>query len=257
VTARLKLKPLRSALTQAGFLDARKEVREMMKAAHGDRDVLQCWMTRRLDGEPLPWLTGLTTFLGNTVRVDRGVYVPRFQTELVARRAIDRLPDGGLACDLATGSGALAVALGNARRAARVIATDIDGDACRCARKNGVEVYQGHLGSPVSVELHGCFDVVVAVVPYVPTDQLDFLPRDVRRYEPRVALDGGSRGLVFLEQAVWWAAVLLRQRGTLILELGGDQDRELLPILANAGFALADRLLDEDGDLRGIEASRL
>jgi release factor glutamine methyltransferase len=257
VTASIKAKDLRSALTRAGFPDAREEVREMITAADGDPDILHGWMTRRLDGEPLPWLTGVTTFLGNTVHVDRGVYVPRPQTELIARRAIDRLPDGGLACDLATGSGALAVAMANARRGARVIATDIDGDACSCARKNNVEVYQGNLGSPIPADLRGSFDVVVAVVPYVPTDKLEFLPRDVRRHEPRMALDGGSRGLIFLEQAVSWGARLLRQHGTLLLELGGDQDSELLPALAEADFTLTDRLFDEEGDLRGIEADRL
>ena len=110
----------------------------------------------------------------------------------------------------------------------------MDGDACRCAQKNGVEIYQGDLGRPIPGELRGHFDVVVAVVPYVPTDALVFLPRDVRRYEPVAALDGGRRGLEVLEQAVEWGRELLHAGGALILELGGEQDRELLPRLGDA-----------------------
>lgn len=243
-------------MTEAGFPDGRAQARELMQAARGDDDVLRSWLKRRVEGEPLSWLTGVTTFCGHTIRIDRGVYVPRYETEAIARRAIQRLPDGGLAADLATGSGAVAVALSRARPAARVVATDLDDDACRCARANGVEVYQGNLGAPIPTELSGGFDVVVAVVPYVPTDELVYLPRDIRRYEPRGALDGGVRGLELLQGAVRWAAVLLRRNATLILELGGEQDAHLEPALADAGFGPVDRIVDEDGDLRGIEAVR-
>jgi release factor glutamine methyltransferase len=245
-----------TALARAGFVDAREEAETLIEAARGDTDLLHGWLRRRLQGEPLPWLTGTSTFMGDVVCVDRGVYVPRAQTEIIARRAIKRLPEGGLAADLATGSGAVAVALRTARPSARIVGTDMDGDACRCAQKNGVEIYQGDLGRPIPGELRGHFDVVVAVVPYVPTDALVFLPRDVRRYEPVAALDGGRRGLEVLEQAVEWGRELLHAGGALILELGGEQDRELLPRLGDASFVLKESLYDEDGDLRGIEAAR-
>ena len=247
---------LANALARAGFIDAEDEARELIAAARGDANTLQGLAERRLSGEPLPWLTGYTTFLGHTVRVDPGVYVPRPQSELIAQRAIDRLPVGGLAADLATGSGALAVVLQRARPDARVVATEIAVDACRCARANGVEVYHGHLGLPIPTELVGRFDVVVAVVPYVPTEEMAFLPRDVQRFEPAVALDGGRGGLELLTQAVWWASVLLHDEGAVVLEVGGDQDAALMPMLTEAGFDLVDRLVDDDGDLRGIEAVR-
>lgn len=253
---RVDFKNLTSLLTQAGFIEAREEAHALIEAANGNVETLCRLATRRLNGEPLAWLTGSTCFLGNLVRVDRGVYVPRPQTEQLACRAIERLPDRGLAGDLATGCGAVAVALQNARPAARVLATDIDADVCRCARKNGVEVFQGHLGEPVPRDLFGCFDVVVAVVPYVPTGAIKFLPRDVRRYEPRRALDGGTTGLDLLEQVVRWGSILLHELGALIIELGGDQDEELLPTLSDAGFSVAGRLIDDDGDLRGVEAMR-
>jgi release factor glutamine methyltransferase len=135
-----------------------------------------------------------------------------------------------------------------------VVATDIDANAVRCAAQNGVEVFQGHLDEPVPSELVGRFDVVVAVAPYVPSDDIIFLPRDVRRYEPRQALDGGTDGTVVLKQVAVAGARLLHSGGSLLLELGGDQAARLDGPLEKSGFKLAERILDEEGDLRGLHA---
>jgi len=251
--ARAQRKALGLQLASAGFPAAAEEARDMIEAARGDPAILRCWASRREDGEPLEWLTGFTVFMGHRIRVDRGVYVPRPQTELIARRAIDALPDDGLAADLCTGSGAIAVALRGGRPDARVVATDIDPTACRCAAKNDVEIYQGYLAEPIPDDLVGTFDVVVAVVPYVPSDEIVFLPRDVQRYEPRAALDGGIDGIQVLEQAISSGARLLRAGGSLLLELGGGQDEQLAPAFQAAGFDVVDRLVDDEGDLRGVQ----
>ncbi len=229
----------------------------MIESSRDDPELLRCWTARRLNGEPLPWITGFATFLGHPVLVDPGVYVPRPQSELLAGRAIELLPERGVAADLCTGSGAIALALRNAHPRARVVATDIDVRAVACAAKNGIEVYHGHLADPLPETLFGQVDLVVAVVPYVPTDELAFLPRDVRRYEPRGALDGGANGTVLLEQALLSGAQLLHPGGSVLLELGGSQDEELLPLVKAAGLSLSGRLYDEEGDLRGIEATRV
>jgi len=230
------------------------EARELVAAAHADPERLEHWLARRLDGEPLAWITGSVVFAGARVRVLRGVYVPRPQTEPLVKRAVELLPTGGLAADLCTGSGAVAVALRRARPTARVVATDVDPEACRCAAENDVEIYQGHLGDPIPDALGGSFDVVVAVVPYVPSEALIYLPSDVQRFEPRRALDGGPGGTVLLEQAVWAGHRLLRPGGSLLLELGGDQDDLLTTVLRQAGFDRVRRLADEEGDLRAVEA---
>ncbi len=144
--------------------------------------------------------------------------------------------------------------LGPGAAGARVLATDIDPLACRCAADNGVEVYTGHLADPLPGELHGRFDIVIAVVPYVPSEELVFLPRDVRQHEPLRALDGGPHGTVVLDQAVRAAARLLRPQGSVLLEVGGDQDVALAGVLEESGFGPLVRHEDDEGDLRGIEA---
>ncbi len=216
-----------------------EEAEELIEAAGGDQQVLERLVARRVTGEPLAWVTGRTSFHGHRVLVHAGVYVPRGQTEALVRRAIQLLPADGMAADLCTGSGAIALALGRARPGARVVATDLDQAACRCAAANGVEVYAGHLAEALPGELRGRFDVVIAVVPYVPSEEIVFLPRDVRQYEPLGALDGGPHGTRVLEQAVRAAAGLLRPGGSLLLEVGGDQDGALAGVLQESGFGPA------------------
>ncbi len=247
---------LASRLAEAGCVAPDEEADELLEAAGADEYLLERLVSRRVSGEPLAWVTGSATFLGHRVLVHPGVYVPRWQTEALVRRAIELLPDCGLAADLCTGSGAIAVALSRARPNARVVATDIDPLACRCAADNGVEVFAGYLAEPVPDELRGRFDVVFAVVPYVPTEEIMYLPRDVREHEPLLALDGGPGGTRVLEQAVWSGAELLQPGGTLLLEVGGDQAEALSGVLTAAGFGPPRSYRDEDGDLRGIEAER-
>jgi release factor glutamine methyltransferase len=138
-----------SRLAEAGCVAPLEEADELIEAAGDDQGLLERLVARRVTGEPLAWVTGSVCFAGYRVLVRPGVYVPRWQSEPLAGRAVDLLPDGGLAADLCTGSGAIAVVLRRARSTARVLATDIDPDACACARDNGVEVFAGHLASPL------------------------------------------------------------------------------------------------------------
>lgn len=247
---------LAARLARAGCVAPFEEADELAAAAGGDDGALERLVARRVNGEPLAWVTGSVSFAGHHVLVHPGVYVPRPQSEGLVRRAVQVLPPTGLAADLCTGSGAIALALGRARPQARVVATEIDPVACACARANGVEVFGGHLADPLPADLRGRFDVVIAVVPYVPSAEIVFLPRDVREHEPLMALDGGPLGTGLLEEAVWAAAGLLRAGGTLLLELGGDQHDALQDVLAAAGFSSPRAHRDAEGDPRGIEAQR-
>lgn len=241
-------------LAAAGCLAAAEEADELLAAAGGEPARLASLVARRVAGEPLAWVTGTTIFAGCRILVHPGCYVPRWQTEALARTAVARLPAAGLAADLCTGTGALAAVLARRRPSARVVASDVDPLACACARDNGVEAYAGHLADPLPAEVHGRCDVVTAVPPYVPSGQLAYLPRDARDHEPPRALDGGADGAVVLRQVVAAAAGLLRPGGVLLVELGGEQDVVLAGPLASAGFSIPRRLEDADGDLRGLRA---
>jgi release factor glutamine methyltransferase len=248
---------LTEVLERAGFVAAAEEAGELIEAAHGDAPALDAMVTRRLTGEPLAWITGRADVCGQRLRVDPGVYVPRWQTELVAARAAARLPAGGVAVDLCTGCGAVAATLQAARPGARDVGTDLDPRAVASARANGVEAHEGDLFDPLPPDLRrpGAVDVVVGVVPYVPTAALPLLPHDTLTFETPRSYDGGPDGTTVLRRVVAGAPDVLRRGGALVLELGGDESDALGPDLARHGFADLDVLTDEDGDVRGIEAT--
>jgi release factor glutamine methyltransferase len=245
-----------AALQKAGCIAARDEAVELLAAARGDRGALRELVARRCTGEPLAWLVGWTRFCGERVRVRPGVYVPRPQSEQLAEEALAHLPRRGLAVDLCTGSGAIAVVLGHGRPGARVLATEIDPLAAACARDNGVEVFVGDMAAALPDEVRGRVDVVTAVVPYVPSDELRLLPRDVVAFEPKRALDGGVDGTELLRRAILESIVLLRSGGSLLLEMGGSEADLLAPLLAGGGYRDVRRLVDEEGDLRGLICRR-
>jgi release factor glutamine methyltransferase len=239
-------------LTEAGCIAASQEAEELIQAAAGDPDVLDDLVSRRTNGEPIAWLTGAVTFCGVRLFVAPGVYVPRWQTEPLARRAAKLLPSAGVAVDLCTGVGAIAAVLATAVPTARILATELDENAARCARRNGVEVFRGFLDDPLPRTFEGRVDLLTAVVPYVPTDSLRFLPRDVQAFEPRLALDGGSDGTDLLVEVVRRSTRWLRPGGWLLLELGGDQAEPIGRLLHDVGFEGVDAMADEDGDTRAI-----
>lgn len=237
-------------LEAAGCIAAGEESAEILAAAP-DPETVERWVRRRENGEPLEWVVGTSLFCGHRIRVDQGVFVPRRQSEELARRAAAVLPAGGAAVELCAGAGAIAVHLRSAVPDAMVIAVDCDLAAVRCARANGAVAVISDLGGSLR---SGRFDVVVAVAPYVPTTELDYLPADVRRYEPLLALDGGSDGLDVVRRVIATAARLLRPRGWVLLEIGGDQEDSATTTLATHGFETVGTWNDTDGHLRGIAA---
>ena len=239
-------------LTEAGCIAAFEEADELIQAAAGDAQLLDDLVSRRTNGEPIAWLTGAVTFCGITLFVAPGVYVPRWQTEPLARRAATLLPSSGVAVDLCTGVGAIAAVLAAAEPTAQVLATELDNDAVRCARRNGVEVFEGYLDDPLPRQFEHRVDVMTAVVPYVPTDSLRLLPRDVQTFEPRLALDGGVDGTELLVEVARRSPRWLRPYGWLLLELGGDQAEPIGHLLQELGFEGLDVMADEDGDPRAI-----
>lgn len=246
---------LAELLRGAGFIAAEQDARELLRCAAGDVERLTSIVARRLAGEPLAWIIGHAVFCDVEVRVDRGVYVPRCQSEHLARRAIERLPATGVAIDLGTGSGAIAKALMSARPGSRVAASDVDASAVTCARANGVEAFHGDLFAPLPITLLGGVDVVVGVVPYVPTPALALLQRDTFVFETTLSYDGGVDGTAILRRVLTDARRYLRHGGALFLELGAEQAKVLAVDLARLGYIDVDVLYDEEGDARGIEAT--
>ncbi|HVF33661.1 MAG TPA: HemK/PrmC family methyltransferase [Acidimicrobiales bacterium] len=215
----------------------------MTEAAGGDPHRLDGSVRRREEGEPVEWIVGWAPFCGIRVGLRPGVFVPRAQTEVLARAAAALVGPGSVAVDLATGSGAIGLVLLAA--GADVSATELDPTAVGCARANGLTVHQGDLDAPLPADLEGRADVLTANVPYVPTAALPRLPRDVLTHEPRLALDGGADGLDVVRRVLAVAPRWLRRGGSVLVEVGPDQ--------AGAAPAGARLHRDAEGDVRCLE----
>ena len=168
---------------------------------------------------------------------------------------MERLPADGAAIDVCTGAGAIAKTLMARRPQARVLATDLDERAVACARRNGVDAHRGDLLAPLPQALERSVDVVVGVVPYVPTPDLPLLQRDTLTFESTLSYDGGEDGTALLRRVVADGPRFLRRGGALLLELGGKQADALRDDLARLRYVDVDVLRDEEGDVRGIEAT--
>ena len=141
------------------------------------------------------------------------------------------------------------------RPGARVVASDVDERAVACARANGVEAFRGDLFAPLPATLKGEVDVVVGIAPYVPTPELGLLQRDTFAFETPLSYDGGDDGTAILRRVLRDGPRFLRPGGALLLELGAGQPEALADDLARLGYVDTATLVDEAGDVRGIEAT--
>lgn len=212
-------------------------------------------LERRAAGEPVAYITGHREFMGLDFLVGPPVLIPRPETELLVERALEALagwPGRRIAVDVGTGSGAVAVSLARLAPGCRVYATDVSAEALAVARENarrlGARVFfgRGDLLDPLRGVLHpGTVAVMAANLPYIPGSEMLELPRSVRDFEPRQALDGGPDGLAHYCRLVPQAGDFLAPGGTLLMEIGPDQagqaralvpppcwDAEVLPDLA-------------------------
>jgi release factor glutamine methyltransferase len=195
---------------------------------------------RRRAGEPIAYLLGRREFYGLPLAVGPAVLIPRPETELLVERALALLaPAAGAAVlDLGTGSGAIALAIKRHRPQARVVAVEssaaalaLAGANARCLRLQ-VELRQGHWLETVAGE---SFELIVSNPPYVAEDDPHLTQGDLR-FEPRDALVGGPDGLDAIRQIVLAAPARLARGGSLLLEHGLGQDRQVRELMERAGL---------------------
>ncbi|MCW2855632.1 MAG: prmC 2 [Marmoricola sp.] len=223
-----------AALRAAGCVFAEEEA-ALVLADGRDLDDL---LARRIAGEPLEQVLGWMDFDGIRIVLRPGVFVPRQRTVMLAEHAFERLPADGVAVDLCCGSGAIAAWLEDHAPNATIHATDIDSSAVACARVNLIDgiVHQGDLFEGLPAELRGHVHVVVANTPYVPTDELAFLPPEARDHEPLHTLDGGPDGLALLRRIAAEAAEWLRPGGHLLIEISERQTVAAFSAFSDAGL---------------------
>ncbi|MFJ4738519.1 putative protein N(5)-glutamine methyltransferase [Streptomyces sp. NPDC088775] len=227
-----------TVLRAAGCVFAEDEA-ELIVSTAADPASLAAMVERRVAGLPLEHVLGWAEFGGLRIAVDPGVFVPRRRTEFLVRQAAALAGPGAVVVDLCCGSGALGAALAALPGRVELHATDIEPAAVRCARRNigaAGEVYEGDLFEPLPRSLRGRVEILLANVPYVPTDDVGLLPPEARIHEPRVALDGGPDGLDVLRRVAAEAPRWLAPGGHLLVETSERQAARAEETVARSGL---------------------
>ncbi len=268
-------KTLKNAGVEAFGLEARllvaqaagKTVAQFMRdltlyAAPDFADRVREMTRRRLEGEPVAYITGGWEFYGVPLEITRDVLIPRPDTEVIVEAAIALFAGKNgkpRILDLCAGSGCIGCALAVHMPGARVVLVDNDHKAMTVCRrnvqKNNLEMRAICIEADATQKppmLLGKFDLLVCNAPYIPTAEIETLDASVKDYEPYRALDGGEDGLDIIRPVIALWKSVLRDSGTIMLEIGEGQAPAVTELLSQAGFAEIEALRDTGGTERVI-----
>jgi release factor glutamine methyltransferase len=217
---------------------------------------------QRRSGTPLQHVIGEVGFYGLRFRVDRETLIPRAETEELLDHVLKRASrDREMRClDLGTGTGVIAVCMARYLPQAHVTAVDISPAALHVARHNAalnqVEDRIEFIESDWFNRVEGSFDFIASNPPYIRTDDVGGLPKEIREHEPLVALDGGADGLERIRAIVSQIMHHLRPAGTVLMEVGHDQGARVKTMLEDVGLVYVEVERDMAGKERFISGRR-
>lgn len=268
---------IRSQLTAAGIADAGLEARLLVEAVtgtaridavrepgrevgSGDIGRLDAFLARRLAGEPVHRILGHREFHGIDLFLNEATLEPRDDTEAVVELALKAAgADRGRTLsilDLGTGTGAIALALLAERPHARATGVDLAVGAVKAARDNaeraGLADRFNAIQSDWFDRVAGRFDLIVSNPPYIRSDEIVGLTREVRLFDPASALDGGRDGLDAFRAIARGAAAHLGAGGWIVVEIGAGQECAAETVFERHGFRLADTARDLGGHTRAL-----
>ena len=230
----------------------------------GEKETLEKMIQRRISGEPLQYILEHQEFWSIDFKVDPRVSIPRPETELLVEQSLLILSRNSLrgipsVLEIGTGSGAIAIALAKEVKNIFLVATDISRDALVLAKENAktagvqhqIEFVNGDLFGPLRPSKgRKRFGLILSNPPYIVRPEIGSLAKEVRDYEPTIALDGGEDGLEFYRRIISGAPFYLREGGWLLLEIGWGQSEKIAEQIKRSGVFLKPQILP---DLSGIE----
>lgn len=215
-------------------------------------------LERRVNHEPIDKIFGFTEFFGLKFKVNKNVLTPRQETELLVEKVLGEIAQNkAKVLDLCTGSGAIAISIAKNSKA-DVLGVDISESALDIAKFNAeklgadVKFKQSDMFSRIGKKK---FDVIVSNPPYIKTDEIALLEKEVKNFDPSLALDGGEDGLYFYRIIASLAPKYLAQKGKLFLEIGKGQGAKLKKLLTD-NFENIKILKDYEGAQRIVVATK-
>jgi len=213
-----------------------------------DRQKYFALIERVKAGEPLQYITGKADFYGYEFKVTPDVLIPRFDTEVLVKTALDRLDEGSSVLDLCTGSGCIIISMCKEKNI-KGTGSDVSNAALKVAAENAGKLgaHCSWIKSDMFASVAGKYDMIVSNPPYIKTAVIGTLDKNVKDHEPMSALDGGEDGLDYYRIIARDAKEHLKEGGDLLVEIGYDQGEEVSALFAENGYADIEIIKDLSG----------
>ena len=218
---------------------------------------LRSWVKRRLEREPLQYITGFCDFYGREFSVNEHVLIPRPETDRLIDTVLEKVKglDSPSILDIGAGSGCIATTLGLEILGSTVLGIDVSEDAIGIANKNKEKLEAENVSfqkmNILEQRPEGEFDVLVSNPPYIPKGEMDGLMKDVKDFEPTVALTDQKDGLIFYKRFAEVGKEVVKSGGWIILEVGlEDHPSAVKNIFSESGFPDTELIKDYNGNDR-------
>ena len=212
------------------------------KIKNNETKIFFDFIERRKKNEPIAYITGYKEFWKNKFKINNDVLIPRPDTETLVEQVLNEInfKSKKKILDIGTGSGCIIISILNERKKCTGIGIDISKNAIKLAKYNAKIQHLKNRIKFFNTDIDNFnfdkYDFIVSNPPYIKLNEISCLDRDVRYYEPKIALSGGIDGLSKIRLVISKSSKLLKKSGKLFLEIGSTQAREVLKILQLYGF---------------------
>ena len=218
---------------------------------------LKSWIKRRVDREPLQYITGKTEFYGLKFKINRKVLIPRPETERLVEIALNSIKEiiEPEILEVGAGSGCISIAISSEEPKAKIVSLEVSKDAILLAEENA---NINNINNINFIEMDflkdlpkGKFDVILSNPPYISELEISTLMPEVKNYEPKIALTDYGDGLIFYRRFADIAKFLLKPSGLIILEVGlGEHPAKVVNLFKESGYEKIELIKDFNNDQR-------
>ncbi len=212
---------------------------------------------RRINNEPVAYITGKKEFWSEDFLVNYGTLIPRPETEMMIYHIVNYFKNKKAnILDIGTGSGCLLLSILKELKFSRGIGIDISSKAIKIAKKNSNRLHLFNRSKFKIFDIRefnqGKYDLIVSNPPYIPKREIKNLSKDIINYEPIIALDGGKDGLDLIKKVIYKSKYLLKRNGLLALEIGNGQYKKAANLLNVHSFREITKVYDFNHNVRCI-----
>ncbi len=218
-------------------------------------------INRRINNEPVAYITGKRDFWTETFAVNRATLIPRPETELLIYKIIKFFRNKSInILDIGTGSGCILLSILKELKFSRGTGIDISNLAIKVAINNSRRFNLSNRSKFKVFDINkfkfGKYDLIVSNPPYIPSKEIKKLSKDIRDYEPDIAINGGKDGLDLIKKVIYKSSKLLKNNGLLAIEIGTNQYLRVLAIMNKCGFRVVGKEFDYNDNVRCIISTK-